>query len=380
MPMSQEARRIYQDTLKSVPLLASTGVQKVDDIIRGVIGLYDRFFPNRIRSAYIRGSYASGFAVPTSDIDLELIWKDTPTDEEWVLNRQVRHLCELISPIEISVGLWDGPPDDSCFKFDCLCIYGEDVTNQMGAAPVEDYIRFSFGTQLMRDVRLWDLDTYPQDYPPRISDREERRILSAGMLVYPLDFPDPDGEFYGYNQRLNLSLYSEPEIGVKDLIQGIFECILPLAAQKVNRHIHNKEDAFQVFAKECQTEFSDFITEVWQVVRGEWHYRVPTNTTDRNRLRDLCSQFLNLENYYLTQFKQFWLEQIQSPSPTKWAYQPGDHRIYGLESLTEVLFPDQEIESILKPLSDETTDFGRACIKVITQLQEARQKHQTLEA
>ena len=62
--------------MESVALLDSTGNDKADAILQNIVGIYERAFPNRIRSYYVVGSYADGTAVSTSDIDACIVFKD----------------------------------------------------------------------------------------------------------------------------------------------------------------------------------------------------------------------------------------------------------------------------------------------------------------
>lgn len=57
-------------------LIASTGDQGCDKIVRSVIGIFESTFRDRVRGYYLRGSRASGTSIEGSDIDLFLIFKD----------------------------------------------------------------------------------------------------------------------------------------------------------------------------------------------------------------------------------------------------------------------------------------------------------------
>src|SRR4051812_27894067 len=69
-------------------LLDSTGILKIDNIIKGFIGLCELTFPGRITSYYLGGSYSDGNAIDTgptnnsSDLDLFAIFKDEIKPEE----------------------------------------------------------------------------------------------------------------------------------------------------------------------------------------------------------------------------------------------------------------------------------------------------------
>src|SRR5262249_19669289 len=56
--------------MKPITLCCSTGSERADTILRGLIGIWEIVFPDRIRGYYLAGSYSNGSATPTSDLDL----------------------------------------------------------------------------------------------------------------------------------------------------------------------------------------------------------------------------------------------------------------------------------------------------------------------
>lgn len=59
--------------MNEISLINSTGNRQVDDILRGIVGLFEMAFPNRIRGYYLCGSYIDGSAIPCED------WKTMTT-------------------------------------------------------------------------------------------------------------------------------------------------------------------------------------------------------------------------------------------------------------------------------------------------------------
>ena len=92
------------DTIQPITLLNTTGHQRIDGIIRGLIGIFEAAFPDRIRACYLAGSYADGSAVPLSDIDIRMVFKGGFQGEEEVAHvRRVRDDCRLLSPVDIDL-------------------------------------------------------------------------------------------------------------------------------------------------------------------------------------------------------------------------------------------------------------------------------------
>ncbi len=85
-------------------LLASTGTDRVDTIVRAVIARFESAFPQRIHSCYVIGSYADRTGLPTSDIDLTIIFKDAfVSDEERAHAASAAKDCAASSAIELDV-------------------------------------------------------------------------------------------------------------------------------------------------------------------------------------------------------------------------------------------------------------------------------------
>src|SRR4051812_15375051 len=89
--------------METFSLLASTGSKKVDDLLKGILILFQDAFPGRIRSCYLAGSYADGSVVATSDLDLKLVFKGEVAPEERL--RRIEAACELMSPLQMDFTL-----------------------------------------------------------------------------------------------------------------------------------------------------------------------------------------------------------------------------------------------------------------------------------
>lgn len=70
---------------------AQTGNRPIDHIARGALVRLEAVFPRRIRACYIEGSYANGMALPTSDLDLTIVFCERFKSQ--AEREQARHLC-----------------------------------------------------------------------------------------------------------------------------------------------------------------------------------------------------------------------------------------------------------------------------------------------
>ena len=133
-------------------LLNSTGNQKVDDILRGTIGIFETVFPDRIRGYYLVGSYADGTAVSTSDIDLKILFKDCFRDDaERESSQKICDYCfGRISQISPIVGDVMARDEEIVFsqtslrlriKEGSLLVYGEDIRDRIPLTSIDEHIR-----------------------------------------------------------------------------------------------------------------------------------------------------------------------------------------------------------------------------------------------
>src|SRR5579863_4698726 len=169
-------------SLEQIELLVSTGIQKVDAILRGVIGICQMIFPGRIRTYLLEGSYSDGSAVQDSDIDIAAIFKSRAENEELEKIRQIKSYCSQISSIRVDLFALDEERVLTGITAGdrlAVVLYGDKILDNLPPEPFEKAIRKS----------LMGAFTY-------------MHILrkTAEHLTFSLSYPDPDGEFFGYEQ------------------------------------------------------------------------------------------------------------------------------------------------------------------------------------
>ena len=119
-------------------LLNSTNNIPADVAILKALEVIQREFPRPILSAYITGSYANGYAISTSDIDLYLIFKENLSKEEEELAEK---LCDKLENVEppLDIGFYGLPKLLEVGEIDMgkyfLHIHGESV-HQKVSNPV----------------------------------------------------------------------------------------------------------------------------------------------------------------------------------------------------------------------------------------------------
>jgi len=333
--------------MKLISLKDSTDVQEVDEILQGIVGIYEMVFPNRIRGHYVIGSYGNRTAIPLSDLDMVVFFKGNFMDEEERNADQVYRHCKSISPVHLDIKLYDeetllradtnlAPLDYYVAKIAChrvatkmgsLFIYGTDTRDQIPTPPIDMYMRGWLHN--IRCVRI----------------RAECGYTNT--VTVPLDYPDLKGEFYGYVHQGQTNLHG--------LVLHVSLLATMLITLKGERYVGHKS-ACPLLYKECVgDEWTPFIEEVFGICRNQWKQRVPKNPKDRKRLREICSRVLPFENHCMRVLKDYLITQLQSDNFA--------NRLSAAYWLGEIVYLDDEVLLALQAVESHGNEALRSTVK-----------------
>lgn len=315
--------------MADITLHTSTHVPKVDQIIREIIGLVERRFPDRIRGYYLVGSYAVGEAVETSDIDIVVVFKGSFELEEKQPFAQILSKCNWMSPFAVDLT----PVSEAMllrvggvrFQTASLFIYGEDIRAAVPKKPIEHHIRETMHDQFRLFARV-------RGNPP--------------ILRFPLKYPDPVGEFYGYDCRIMRTADGMCHPGIKDLVLNVLCPAWALILLKAGKYVGNGKKS------DCGTQYRIWINDEWTALieaideycRKQWAYLVPEQSAQRQLLRSLCERALSFENYFLLQYKEYLLTQLQQVEPAI--------QLHYVKRLGQIIYPDEAVITTLEDLSN----------------------------
>jgi hypothetical protein len=322
--------------MNKIRLLNTTHNEQIDEIIKTVIATFEEAFPQRIRGYYLEGSYANESQVPTSDVDLVLIFKDTFIDEqERAKAEEVARQCALSCSVEMDIPFIEearlrkvgiGPT----LKMGSIVIYGEDIRDKLPLVSLQEWTRDRMHTSYWRTVDLFN---------------------RPFVVTYPLAYPDQDGEFYGYDQR-KLRLADGSEVNcTRDLIRLVGWSATAILAFKAGQYVARKSD--------CQRLYTDYISDRWTALlydtytlcRGRWNYLIPDDPGERRLLRLICSQTLPFENHFLLIYKDFLLRELRSDDV--------EGKLQALWVLGKIPYKDTEIEAAVHVLENDPVGHVR---------------------
>jgi hypothetical protein len=265
--------------LEPTSLLHSTGDEKVDAVLEGVIGLYELLFPQRVAGYYLTGSLSDGTAMPGSDIDLFVLFRGSfPSEAEVERVDRAAALCGRLSPIELDITPlgeeipW--PLRAVSLKLGSRLIYGEDTRDRLPLPSMEAYVRHAMDVACRMLLRLRP---------------------GSECLVLPLQYPDPNGEFYGYDRPASPGAANN----TKDLVTAVGLAATAILAFRAGRYTAGKRDAIRLYREVIDDEWADLAQQLYETCRNGWGYEVPAATEGRLRLRALCERVVGFENHLL---------------------------------------------------------------------------------
>jgi hypothetical protein len=281
-----------------IELRASTGHSQVDNILRGLIGIYQTVFPGGLRCVYVVGSHSDGSAVPASDLDIGVVFYEPLTDEHRTQFRQINQSLALISPVRLDCGTVN--PERFTHGIPAglktaLVVYGEHIFNELPLEPMEQALRRTMSS------------TFHSLYVLRQRDE---------TLVYPLKYPDPAGDYFGYERWGTYLGGREFGPGVRSLVTSatlIASCLVML---RTGQRIASKKESVLAYQTHIGDEWSELVQEIYGQCKVAWGYQLPENMEARHKLHDLCAKMLEFENHFLSHCREQILSDLLHPEKT----------------------------------------------------------------
>jgi hypothetical protein len=293
--------------MNEITLSFSTGEAKVDAILRGTIGILEMVFPQRIRAYYLAGSYVDGSYIPASDLDVVPVFKAQMLEGEEAIYWQVIHNLNLLSPIHLGFGLRNEADSFTQggvgIKIGSELLYGEDIRDSIPLWSLDYYLQYMIGAHLGMMLSFRG---------------------NTAPLVFPLSYPDPDDEFYGYVQSGDEP--GKPETSA--LFGHVMVMASTLVTLKTGAYNASKSRSHTFYSQHIKDKWNSLLDAFYEPCKLTWHYRIPPDADDRQILRTLCGQIPAFENHFLEQIKPYL--QKQRDSGSQW----------GIEQAGRIVFPN----------------------------------------
>ena len=278
----------------------STGYSHVDEILAGIVGTCEETVPGLITAYYLTGSYAYGDPVPTSDLDLVFVYASSDQEQSEKKLRRVLQYIQQLSPIEISVAHKRAeeeqrksyPPE---FRVHRALLFGKDIYGGLFDSSVPENHLFSLRRGFHRAYQC--VCYFYGD---------------AGPINLPLSVPSPEAEFFGYDVE-NVDLVGKPILSLDRMMN---HCLFPVSTALINwktgTHVMRKDTLAEFYRSRVADEWTDLVSDAFDLCRKTWHYRVPETQTDREKLRLICRRTLDFNNYFMNVYKTFIVRELSS--------------------------------------------------------------------
>jgi hypothetical protein len=258
-------------------------------------------FADRLRAIYLAGSYAYGTPVAANDLDMHIITTDAGRSDDAERIDRLESVCSILAATKVDLMLCSLDrllrDDEQTYllrltlKTDAIFVAGDDVRDQITLPQLDHYQRWISRAPFINSAHV---------------------LRQTNQLTYPLDYPDPSGEFYGYDLRRTDNVYSPTGRGTKDLVSLICWTATARLAIDACEYVGSKAASIQRYQECIHDEWNPFIGAVYETCRSQWGYLVPERKADRAFLRELCHQTLAFENAYIARYRDFVLEQIDT--------------------------------------------------------------------
>ena len=308
--------------MADVEVRHSVGDPAVDRIVRGYVGVFETAFPGAVRSYYLTGSYAEGTPAPTSDVDVVVVFRDGAApvaqgrrDALWL----EKH-CNLLSPIPVGAGryveadvldfahfgrswpAYDGIGRRVTLKLASHLLHGDDLRDRIPLPSVEWWARACWaelGSGALRNMG-------------QLRSRADLALSREPWLEFPLRYPDPDGELFGYDAIRRPTRDGTVRNTTRGVVRAILSAANAVVAWRGRRCVANKGEVARAYREVVGGEWASLVEAVDQTCRVELGYLVPEDGGARRRLRDVLAAALALENHFLTELRDFLLEEVQT--------------------------------------------------------------------
>jgi hypothetical protein len=126
-------------------------------------------------------------------------------------------------------------------------------------------------------------------------------VRKASTLGRPLEYPDPAGEFFGYDGRIR-SVVLSPQQPLRGLVALVARTAIAFVAVRSGKFCTSREEYLRLFREAASGPSAELVEHVVRRCRGDWRYEVPTEPGSRAELCDMCREVLEFERSSLIEF------------------------------------------------------------------------------
>jgi hypothetical protein len=313
----------------------ATGDARADATLRMVVARFETAFPLAIQGYYLTGSFANGDALPTSDLDLNVVMRGALDIHAREAANRLAERCATDAPMELDVGVDDEATllregAHPSFALGGRLVYsadGDDIRPCVPMLPLDEWTRDRMYTSYWRLVKLFG---------------------RPDVVRAPLAYPNADDEFYGYLRRTLRLPDGREVLCTRDLIRATGWVATALLAWRAGVYVGSKRECHVLYRQHIGGPWADLLTDIYDCCARRWRYLLPTAPDERAKLRAICATTLGFENDFLLACREYLLTELRSDEPARVGA--------ATNTLTLLPFADDEIAVALRVATGAATD------------------------
>jgi hypothetical protein len=259
--------------------------------LQAAVAAFEAAFPGQIAAYYLGGSRVDGSAVETSDVDVDIVFRDALDD---VQRTRAQGLDVPGCALAVDPTIWDratlaaGVPP--YLKRRSILIYGEHVCRSLPISAVASWARDRM------HAACWLLaHVYRRPLP----------------LALPVDYPDTADEYFGYLNRTVVLPSGKIVPTTRNLVRTAGWIATAQLAHQTGISVDRKRDVPSLYRQQIGGDWTDYLYELHERCINQWRYRIPSASTARERLRALCRRTLAFEQAFLLAYRAFVLAELR---------------------------------------------------------------------
>jgi hypothetical protein len=272
---------------------------RIDALLGEIVDLLETSFPQRVAGYYVQGSFADATGSEASDIDLTIVFRDHFTGDEEQLPAVDLLIERSLSPatridlqivdeagLAAQVGLTSRGPS---FKYGSLLIYGRDSRPDL----------------TLLTPRAWARQCMHGTYRGMLGVVQRPRTL-----VLPLTYPEPDGEFFGYDHPPQPPGFVAPHT-TRTLVTTTGWLASALVASAAHIYVVRKRDFAPLYRRYIGDRWAAHLEQLYTLCGQTWRYGIPAEAQQRRALRELCRENLSFEHHFLLRYNEYLVRELR---------------------------------------------------------------------
>lgn len=241
-------------------------------------------FPGRLAGTYVVGSRADGTAIPTSDVDLAIVFEGNIAGAERNAIKRIFDAIQRISPVMLDAYVLS------------------ETEAERGVTPTLQNYRLISGRDSLKDRPLRPNSELMLHYAGLVVHFIQVVRNDRGPIRFPLTYPSGSNEYCGYEKYGTRTADGRYAPGFNLLLTLVLAIASYRLAARASVFTRAKSGTVPNYLKFLTDDpWRPMIEELHMVIRTRLMGRLPQDGGDRAVLLKWCPRVLELENEFLSE-------------------------------------------------------------------------------